>query len=962
MSLTNRISVCVFRVCMCRYYHGSSSGHSLVLLMTSTQNESLIEPASPGYAHALAVDTILRAALLNRTEGELEHARDYTGIQSYFSVLNSVVPSLATQLVSADGLDMLFTLSFKPQIDGGGGSATDSIVKNVRELAGRLNNDRFMLGVTGGDAIDTDIAETATSDFENNDAIILPIALLVLMLYLKSLRLMILPVLCVALSLFGSFAVMFPVARYLMDVASFAPSIMASLTVAMSIDYNLFLLTRYREEILSGMHSKEVDAIRATVRSSGEVILASGFTLAITFISLAAFPMNFLASIGIGACTTILVCVFVNLTFTPAMLCIFPRFFSNFTLLRCVRTILPRAYTRDCPELPFGSEGLDAAFLPTPLALNSGSSVMGRSQMQKELLYDDDSPTESEQVSPTVVSSVRYNRLRDPFEIDREKRDAQLAPIPATSMRNLVGVVDDDGTDAAEQARARARARVTTPRVARMQEDQRSSFWYKSAGQKTRATAAAPAYLSACCVVAHTLILAVDSCLFLCAVFSTTTPVSILLILIVLGASVPFFMACLQLEHTIDQNQLLPKSSDAYQVLQQVQNDFSPGIISPYHVLVTADNSLLPGFNASLPPPLMPLLTPQYFDFVSSIVESILAQRLVTNNSLISVVYAFNRWTRTVAEAESLALGGCPGVEASCVYLYQLNEVLNDGLKSNCSQISLETPFPPLSDKAEPFVKSIRDILAVAQALSNERYGGAFQVYLTGGATSAIDAVNRIFELFPIVIAVTIGIVLVLVSLMFRSLIVPLRLVVTLAIPLAFTYGLAVMIFQQHKVDANWISSQIRDNNGQIEERVHTGRRGKERELDRIRSKLLILTWGVFCRVVVLVSHLLDRSRDGLLHLDRFGFGLRFVLVPSYPRVPARGIHDDCRDSQGRLPHWQHHHWGRRDHGHRVLRSDAELDDVSVGVRIHAVLRSDPRHLCDSHHFHAGDHASPGRG
>lgn len=467
-------------------YHGDSSGHSLIILMTSTQNESLIQPGSPGYTQALHVDSVLRASLLNRTEAELEHAKDYTGIQSYFSVLDSLIPSLATQLVSGDGCNMLFTVNFKPQLDGGGGGATDSFVKDVRDLAEALSSDRFMLGVTGGDAIDVDIGTTANKDFEHNDAIILPIALFVLMLYLKSLRLMILPILCVALSLFGSLAIMLPVAKYLMDVASFAPSIMASLTVAMSIDYNLFLLTRYREEILSGMHTRETEAIRATVRSSGEVILASGLTLAITFISLAAFPMNFLASIGIGACTTILVCVIVNLTFTPAMLCIFPRFFSNFTLLSCVRTILPRSYTRDCPELPFGSEGLDAAFLPTPLALNSGSSVQGRSQMKKELLYDDDSPMAEEQPSPTVVSSVRYNRLRDPFEVDKERRDAYLAPIPATSLRNFVGVVDDDGTDASEQARARARARVTTPRVARMREEQSGSFWYKSAGQKTQ--------------------------------------------------------------------------------------------------------------------------------------------------------------------------------------------------------------------------------------------------------------------------------------------------------------------------------------------------------------------------------------------------------------------------------------------------------------------------------------------
>ena len=91
--------------------------------------------------------------------------------------------------------------------------------------------------MTGGDALNSDIAGAAIRDFEKSDAIILPIALLVLMLFLKSVRLMIIPLLCVALSLLCSLAIMLPVSIYLINVASFAPSVMASLTVAMSIDY-----------------------------------------------------------------------------------------------------------------------------------------------------------------------------------------------------------------------------------------------------------------------------------------------------------------------------------------------------------------------------------------------------------------------------------------------------------------------------------------------------------------------------------------------------------------------------------------------------------------------------------------------------------------------------------------------------------------------------------------------------
>ena len=46
-----------------------------------------------------------------------------------------------------------------------------------------------------------------------------------------------------------------------MDVVSFTPSLMMSITIAMSIDYSLFLLSRFMEELAAG---KTVDEVTAT--------------------------------------------------------------------------------------------------------------------------------------------------------------------------------------------------------------------------------------------------------------------------------------------------------------------------------------------------------------------------------------------------------------------------------------------------------------------------------------------------------------------------------------------------------------------------------------------------------------------------------------------------------------------------------------------------------------------------
>ena len=114
----------------------------------------------------------------------------------------------------------------------------------------------------------------------------------------------------------------------------------------MSIDYSLFLLSRYREEVeraTAGVHnlSKERmieisrDAIRQTTRWSGKVIALSGCILSLTYFGLIFYPMEVLQSVGLGAGLAIVCTILVNLTLTPAILLIFPYFFSQFGWAGC---------------------------------------------------------------------------------------------------------------------------------------------------------------------------------------------------------------------------------------------------------------------------------------------------------------------------------------------------------------------------------------------------------------------------------------------------------------------------------------------------------------------------------------------------------------------------------------------------------------------------------------------------
>eukprot|EP00456_Euglypha_rotunda_P034837 TRINITY_DN26878_c0_g1_i1.p1 TRINITY_DN26878_c0_g1~~TRINITY_DN26878_c0_g1_i1.p1 ORF type:complete len:196 (-),score=11.02 TRINITY_DN26878_c0_g1_i1:11-598(-) len=172
-----------------------------------------------------------------------------------------------------------------------------------------------------------DVIDGTATDMERMDMIVLPLALCTLAYVIRSYRLMIIPIFSVLCSLFTGFMFMYPVALNVYSCASITPSVMMSLTIAMSIDYSLFLLTRYREEHLSrkdrsGTKTEEINiiAVKHMEYYAGHIVAVSGCTLAVTFVCLAFFPLDFLKSVGVGAAIALCMTMSVNLTLTPAIL------------------------------------------------------------------------------------------------------------------------------------------------------------------------------------------------------------------------------------------------------------------------------------------------------------------------------------------------------------------------------------------------------------------------------------------------------------------------------------------------------------------------------------------------------------------------------------------------------------------------------------------------------------------
>jgi len=195
-------------------------------------------------------------------------------------------------------------------------------------------NGTFTLDIIGFDTLNYDMTAGAEADLKFMDCVSLPIALIVFIAVNRSLTVAIIPVIAVASCVLLSFAVMVPIAQA-MSIPSYCPAIMMSIEIAMSIDYCLFLLTRFHEEISHG--KSPMVAAEKMLRYSGETILKSGLVFTVCLASLCVFPLQVIQAIGIGAVVGLQSAMLVALTLIPSIICVGLPCFAIPGLLPCIK-------------------------------------------------------------------------------------------------------------------------------------------------------------------------------------------------------------------------------------------------------------------------------------------------------------------------------------------------------------------------------------------------------------------------------------------------------------------------------------------------------------------------------------------------------------------------------------------------------------------------------------------------
>jgi uncharacterized membrane protein YdfJ with MMPL/SSD domain len=222
-------------------------------------------------------------------------------------VARSYIDTRRPAFVSRDGHQTIVVGAFRDGIEE---------LDVADRLRAKLGDEGVKIG--GPDVVGPEIGEQVSSDLARAELIAFPLLFLLSVWVFRSLVAALLPPLIGALSIVATFLLMRFVNGAITSLSIYALNLVTGIGLGLAIDYSLFMVSRYREELALG--GDGAATIARTLRTAGRTVLFSSLTVAAALASLLVFPMRFLYSMGIGGVLVALMAMVVSLTVLPAIL------------------------------------------------------------------------------------------------------------------------------------------------------------------------------------------------------------------------------------------------------------------------------------------------------------------------------------------------------------------------------------------------------------------------------------------------------------------------------------------------------------------------------------------------------------------------------------------------------------------------------------------------------------------
>lgn len=229
---------------------------------------------------------------------------------------DEAVEAAADTLAGLDGVARTDVAGAAP--DGTSALVVGTLAADANEEAtARAALDAFAdddgVTVGGGAVVGVQLGEQIGQDLARAETFAFPVLILLSLLVFGG-RAAVLPLAVGVTTVLGTFLVLTAI-NQVYGVSVFALNLIIGLGLGLAIDYTLFLLTRYREEL--DRQGPTLDAVLTTMRTAGRTVVFSAATVAVALATLLVFPMGFLRSMGLAGAVVAVVAAAAALVVSP---------------------------------------------------------------------------------------------------------------------------------------------------------------------------------------------------------------------------------------------------------------------------------------------------------------------------------------------------------------------------------------------------------------------------------------------------------------------------------------------------------------------------------------------------------------------------------------------------------------------------------------------------------------------
>ncbi|MFZ0904515.1 MAG: MMPL family transporter, partial [Mycobacterium sp.] len=215
------------------------------------------------------------------------------------------------------------------RLDSSTNSSASDAAKKLRtkvgvqgDRPGQMENGRVRLYVIGQGALSTAAAANTKHDIAAAERWNLPIILIVLLAVFGSLAAAAIPLALGICTVAITMGLVYLLSAYT-TMSVFVTSTVSMFGIALAVDYSLFILMRFREELRAGRQPQE--ATDAAMATSGLAVVLSGMTVVASLTGIYLIDTPALASMATGAILAVAVAMLTSTTMTPAVLATFGR-------------------------------------------------------------------------------------------------------------------------------------------------------------------------------------------------------------------------------------------------------------------------------------------------------------------------------------------------------------------------------------------------------------------------------------------------------------------------------------------------------------------------------------------------------------------------------------------------------------------------------------------------------------